>query len=137
MATPIIHSLKEAIDSQRTIVLDAPPGTACPAIATLHGADVALLVTEPTRFGLHDLRAAVGVARALDLPVAVVVNRCGLGDAGIDAYCREESIPVVLRVPFERQIAASYAVGVSLYDALPAWRERLAGVGRRLREVAR
>lgn len=137
MATPIIHSLKEAIDPQRTIVLDAPPGTACPTIATLHGADVALLVTEPTRFGLHDLRAAVGVARALDVPVAVVVNRAGVGDAGIGAYCKQEGISILLTVPFERRIAASYAVGVPLYDELPAWREQLADVGRRLREVAR
>ena len=137
MATPIIHSLKEEIDPDRTAILDAPPGTGCPMIAALHGADVAVLVTEPTPFGLHDLRAAVEVARILDVPTAVIINRAGIGDARVEEYCAEEGIPVVLSIPFDRDIATSYAVGEPLVDAMPAWRERFVALGERLREVAR
>jgi MinD superfamily P-loop ATPase len=94
MATPIIHSLKEDIDPQRLTIIDAPPGTACPTIAALHGADIALLVTEPTPFGLHDLKAAIGVARSLSVPVAVIVNRDGIGDDRVEHYCAQEHIPI-------------------------------------------
>lgn len=124
MATPIIHTLKEDLDIERTVILDAPPGTGCPTIAALAGADVALLVTEPTPFGLHDLRAAVGVARALDVPVAVVINRDGIGDYQVVHYCHEEEIPIILSIPFDRQIAFLYSEGTVLVDAQPEWKGR-------------
>jgi len=122
MATPIIHALKEDLDVGRTAILDAPPGTGCPTIAALAGADVALLVTEPTPFGLHDLRAAVGVARVLNVPVAVVINRDGIGDDQVAYYCREEGIPIALSIPFDRQIAFLYSEGTVLVDAQPEWK---------------
>jgi len=137
MATPIIHALKDEILEDRWTILDAPPGTGCPAIAALHGANVALLVTEPTPFGLHDLTAAVEVARTLDVPVAVVVNRSGIGDEGVEVYCRREGIPILLSIPFDRAIAAAYAVGTPMIDAIPDWRDRFLELGNRLEEVAR
>ena len=137
MATPIIHSLKREIDGSRLTILDAPPGTGCPTIAALHEADVALLVTEPTPFGLHDLKAAVKVARTLDVPTAVVINRQGIGNDRVERYCNEENIPVVLTIPFDRAIAEAYAVGTALVDAVPSWRERFIELAERLREVAR
>ena len=121
MATPIIHALGDVIDPSRLSLVDAPPGTGCPTIAAMHGADIAVLVTEPTPFGLHDLRAAVGVAKALDIPVAVVINRDGIGDDQVETFCREEKIPVVMRIPFQREIAATYAVGEPLVRAFPEW----------------
>ena len=122
MATPIIHVLKEGLDAKRTAILDAPPGTGCPTIAALADADIALLVTEPTPFGLHDLRAAVGVAHALDVPVAVVINRDGIGDDQVTHYCHEESIPIALSIPFDREIAFLYSEGTILVDAQPEWK---------------
>jgi len=136
MATPIIHALKEDIDDERTVILDASPGTGCPTIATLSGADVALLVTEPTPFGLHDLRAAVGVARSLDVPVAVLINRDGIGDDQVERFCREEAIPIVLSIPFDRQIASLYSVGTVLVDAIPEWKGRFLALAARLKEMA-
>ncbi len=124
MATPIIHRLKEDLDATRTAILDAPPGTGCPTIAALADADVALLVTEPTPFGLHDLRAAVGVARSLDVPTIVVINRAGIGDDGVERYCRDEGIPIALSIPFDREIASLYSEGTVLVDARPEWRRR-------------
>ena len=137
MATPIIHALKETIDPAKLTIMDAPPGTGCPMIASLHDASVALLVTEPTPFGLHDLKAAVGVARTLSVPVAVVINRHGIGDNQIEQYCEQENIPILLTIPFDRAIAESYAIGTPLVDAVPSWRESFLDLAEQLKEVAR
>lgn len=137
MATPIIHALKREIDKSRLAILDAPPGTGCPTIAALHEADVALLVTEPTPFGLHDLKAAVEVARTLDVPTAVVINRQGIGDDQVERYCDEENVPIVMTIPFNREIAETYAVGTPLVDAVPSWQEQFIELAGRLKEVAR
>lgn len=124
MATPIIQTLKEKIDPDRLAILDAPPGTGCPTITALHGSDLALLVTEPTPFGLHDLKATVRVARTLQVPVAVVINRDGIGDDQVERYCEEEGLPILLKIPFERDIASLYAAGIPLVDAVPSWKDR-------------
>jgi MinD superfamily P-loop ATPase len=128
MSVPIIRQLKRwaiPADAQpgRPILLDAPPGTACPVVETLREADLALMVTEPTPFGLHDLRMAVEVARGeLGLPVGVVINRDGVGDRGVDDYCAAEGIPILMRIPLDRRVAEAYSDGVPLVEALPAYR---------------
>ena len=87
------------------------------------GADFVLLVTEPTPFGLHELRLAVQVARdELGLPVGVLVNRDGLGDAGVDAYCAAEGIPIFMRIPLDRRIAEAISEGKALVEALPEYK---------------
>ncbi len=123
MATPIIRRLKERLDPERLTILDAPPGTGCPVIETLKDADFALLVTEPTPFGLHDLRLALEVARILDIPAGVVISKDGVGTDAVARYCLEEAIPILLRVPMERRIAEAYAHGIALVEAFPTWRE--------------
>jgi MinD superfamily P-loop ATPase len=129
MATPIIRALKQATaahDGATLVLRDAPPGNACPVVETLRGSDYALLVTEPTPFGLHDLKLAVAIARnELGLPVGVVVNRDGVGDAGIDAYCTQAGVPIVLRIPLDRRIADAYSDGGLWVDALPTYRAPL------------
>lgn len=129
MAVPVINQLKRwTIPSStegRPVILDAPPGNACPVVESMHGADFVLLVTEPTPFGLHDLKQAVEVARdEMGLPVGVIINREGVGDEGVDAYCEAEDVPILMRIPIERRIAEAYSEGVPLVDALPAYRER-------------
>jgi MinD superfamily P-loop ATPase len=129
MAVPVIHQLKRwAIPSSaagRPVILDAPPGNACPVVEAMHGADFVLLVTEPTPFGLHDLKQAVEVARdEIGLPVGVIINRDGVGDQGVDAYCEAEDVPILMRIPIERRIAEAYSEGVPLVAVLPAYRER-------------
>ena len=94
-------------------------------------------MTEPTPFGLHDLKAAVEVARTLDVPTAVVINRAGIGNDQVERYCNEENIPIVLTIPFDRAIAETYAVGTPLVDAVPSWRKRFIKLAEQLKEVAR
>ncbi|MGO8683172.1 MAG: P-loop NTPase [Thermoleophilia bacterium] len=101
------------------VIIDAPPGTSCPVIEAVRNSDIVLLVTEPTPFGLNDLRLAVDMVRALDLPAAVAINRAGTGDGEVARYCREQSLPVVLELPDERAIAEASTRGVLAVDALP------------------
>jgi len=126
MAVPIIHQLKErcrAKAAHELTILDASPGTSCPVVETMRGADYVLLVTEPTPFGLHDLRLAVQVARdELGLPVGVVINRNGTGDEGVEEYCAQEEIPILMRIPLERRIAEAISGGAALVEALPEYR---------------
>ena len=125
MAVPIIHQLKERHlggAEDRVVILDAQPGTSCPVVETMRDADFVLMVTEPTPFGLHDLQLAVEVARGeLGLPVGVVVNRDGVGDSGVDAYCAAEGIPILMRIPLDRRIAEVLSDGQALVEALPEY----------------
>ncbi|MEA3355736.1 MAG: ATP-binding protein [Candidatus Bipolaricaulota bacterium] len=135
MATPIIEELKDDVLPDRLAILDSPPGTGCPMIATMHGADLVLLVTEPTPFGLHDLRAAVEVARSLGIPMGVVINRSGLQDGELERYCEKEGIPILLRIPFKREIAYLYSGGIPLVDAMPNWKGQFADLYSELKRV--
>lgn len=138
MAPPIIRQVKrQAIDHDREqlVILDAPPGTSCPMAEALRDSDFALMVTEPTPFGLHDLRVAVQVARdELGLPVGVVINRDGIGDDGVDAFCQEEGIPILMRIPLDRTIAEAYSEGHPITEALPTYRQRFVALYERIQE---
>jgi MinD superfamily P-loop ATPase len=107
------------------VVIDAPPGTSCPVIEAVRGSDMVLLVTEPTPFGLNDLRLAVEMVRALGLRAVVAVNRDGVGDDRVQRYCEEEGLEIVLELPDDRRVAEAYSRGEVMIDALPAARARL------------
>ena len=109
MAPPLIRAVKARLQNGMPAILDAPPGTSCPVIATLRGADFVVLVTEPTPFGLHDLKLAVDMVRELRIPFGVVVNRVGIGDDRVHVFCREEGIPILLEIPDDRRIAEAYS----------------------------
>ena len=123
MAPPLIRAVKAKIPAKGDAILDAPPGTSCPVVATLRQSDYVALVTEPTPFGLNDLRLAVAVVRELDIPFGVVVNRADSGDGSVTAYCREESIPVLAEIPDDRRIAEAYSRGELTVEALPEYRD--------------
>ncbi len=112
-STPVIRAVKDlgTAPSLETVIIDAPPGVACPTVETLRGADFAVLVTEPTPFGLHDLMLAVETARELDLPLGVVVNRTGIGDSRVKSFCAAEGISILLEIPDDRQIAEACSRG--------------------------
>ncbi len=123
MSTPLIRAVKHEAGSADLQIWDCPPGTACPAVASLQGADVALLVTEPTAFGLHDLTLAVDLARVLGLPFGVVLNRAGMGDDRVERYLERESIPLLTSLPYSREAASACADGHLLVDVQPAMGE--------------
>jgi MinD superfamily P-loop ATPase len=112
-STPIIKTVKDLTTAPAldTVIVDAPPGVACPAVETMRGAEYAVLVTEPTPFGLHDLKLAVQTARALRLPCGVVVNRAGIGDSRVQDYCSAEGVPVLLEIPDSRSMAEACSRG--------------------------
>ena len=124
MATPVIAALKELIDDEKDVILDSPPGAACPVIETVEGSDYCLLVTEPTPFGLHDLKIAVSLLRDLSVPFGVIINRDGVGDSSVEEYCQEEGIPLLLKIPQDREIARLYSLGKPFVQEMPEWKGR-------------
>jgi MinD superfamily P-loop ATPase len=131
MAVPIIRELKKwtPANSPKIEIRDAPPGASCPVVETIRGTDFALLVTEPTPFGLHDLKQVAGIVKELGIPAGVIVNRDGIGDNAVEAYCAESGLPVLLRIPMDRQVAEGIAQGHTLVEIRPefgpAFREML------------
>ena len=114
LAPTIIRRVKAMIEPDVITIIDAPPGTSCSVVAAIKGVDFCVLVTEPTPFGLHDLTLAVGVVRQLKIPFGVVINRAGLGNDAAEVYCREENIPVLAKIFFDREIAVRYSEGETL-----------------------
>jgi MinD superfamily P-loop ATPase len=140
MAVPVIRQLKNwtASKQERVVILDASPGTSCPVVEAMRGADFLLLVTEPTPFGLHDLKLAAQVARELQIPTGVVLNRCsdhsfqGGYLSIVESYCQEEGLPILLRIPFEREIAEGIAQGKTLVEIRPELIPRFVELFRRM-----
>ncbi|MFA6358048.1 MAG: ATP-binding protein [Candidatus Omnitrophota bacterium] len=116
MSPPLIRQVKEYINATRTVIIDAPPGTSCPVITAVKGSDFCVLVTEPTPFGLNDLILAVEVLRKLKIPFGVVINRADIGDGKVEDYCRQENIPILMSIPFNKEIAVSYSEGVPIVE---------------------
>lgn len=114
MSPPLIKQVKKHIDTTKTVIIDAPPGTSCPVIASVKGSDFCILVTEPTPFGLNDLILAIEVLRKLSVHFGVVMNRSDIGDDKVDLFCQENNIPILLRIPFDREIAFLYSKGIPI-----------------------
>jgi MinD superfamily P-loop ATPase len=130
MAVPVIRQLKKwAVPPPGQVVIrDAPPGTSCPVVETARGSNYLLLVTEPTPFGLHDLKLAVQVASQLGIPVGVVINRENSHYPVLDEFCTKNNLPVLLRIPFERAIAEGTAQGKTLIDIHPEYQSSMQAV---------
>ncbi len=131
MASPLIREIKKVSlkdrekqrhgeNNQLTFnhltIIDVPPGTSCPVIEAVKGSDYTVLVTEPTPFGLNDLILTVDTLRVLNLRFGVVINRDGIGDKKTEDYCRKEHIPILMRIPLDREIAVAYSKGIPLLE---------------------
>jgi MinD superfamily P-loop ATPase len=125
LAVPVIRQLKAwaGLSPDKTTILDAPPGTSCPMVETVVGADFVILVTEPTPSGLHDLELADQVLWEMGLPAGVVVNRDGTGYRDIEEYCALSRLPILMRIPFDRRIAKGLAQGAPLIWIRPEYRD--------------
>ena len=119
MSPPLIARVQQEIRNDGITIIDAPPGTSCPMIETVRRADYVILVTEPTPFGLNDLKLAVEAVRLLKIPFGIVINRSDIGDQRVIEYARDEQIPVLMEIPHSRDIAVAYSRGELMIDVVP------------------
>ncbi|MBN1152454.1 MAG: ATP-binding protein [Dehalococcoidia bacterium] len=135
LAPPIIRQVKKHIGADGVTIVDASPGTSCPVVEAVKGSDFCILVTEPTPFGLNDLRLAVETMRELEIPHGAIINRAGVGDSRTEEYCRQEGIPILMTIPLDERIARSYSRGVPLLEALPEYRQPFIDLYQRVVEL--
>lgn len=132
MSPPLIKKVRSYSDPEKLTIIDAPPGTSCPVIAAMKGADFVLMVTEPTPFGLHDLKLAVGAVKLLDIPFGLAINRCDIGDSSVEEYALEQGIDIMMEIPFDQRIAEIYSRGDVFAEVLPEWKEKFRNLYRRI-----
>ncbi len=135
MSPPVIRQVKNFAGKEEIAIIDSPPGTSCPVITTIRNSDFCLLVTEPTPFGLNDLTLAVETVKELDIPCGVIINRSVDGRTEVESYCREEEIPVLLKVPLDTEIARLYSRGVTLVQGMPQWKQSFADLFKKIQEI--
>jgi MinD superfamily P-loop ATPase len=123
VATPVVRAAKKEIDKEKVAILDISPGMGCPVVEAISETDYCLLVTEPSPFGLYDLKLAVAVVQKLKIPFGVVINRFQATDGHlIENYCKRENIPILLKIPFDKGIAMLYSKGTPLVEADSKWK---------------
>ncbi len=133
-AIPVIKALKRKIDTHKDVIIDVPPGTSCPVIESINGSDYCILVTEPTPFGLHDLKLAIEVVRHLHIPFGVIINRDGIGDEKVQVYCLNEHIPILMKIPEQQKIALLYSKGLALVREDSDWKDSFNRVFTRIQD---
>ena len=134
---PVIAAALEEAGDEGTVIIDCPPGSACPVMEAAREAGYCLLVTEPTAFGLHDLRLVVELMRVMGKPCGVVVNKAGAEYAPLEEYLAREGLPVLARIPYSENLAAIVSAGGLAYDEDAQARELFTALLGRIREAAR
>ena len=137
MSPPLIKKVRSYVKSDKINIIDAPPGTSCPVIAAMKDVDFVLLVTEPTPFGLHDLKLAVEAVKLLEIPCGLVINRSDMGDDSVVNYAAQENLPVLLQIPFDRRIAVAYSNGRLIVQEMPQWQEKFLQLFERIKKLSR
>ena len=122
-SVPLIHETIKVINAGHIAILDSPPGTSCPFIATIETADYVVLVTEPTPFGLNDLKLSVDTLKLLKKPFGVIINRSDIGNNTVLDYLNKSQIPLLSEIPFDRKIAGSYSEGRLIVEEIPEYQE--------------
>jgi len=117
MATPVIRAVKKTIRRDDITIIDVPPGTSCPVIEAINHSDFCLLVTEPTPFGLHDLKLAVELLKKLEIKHGVLINRAGIGDDKVKDYCEKEGVPIMAQIPYDREVSVLYSRGIPMWTS--------------------
>lgn len=137
MSPPLIKKVKERIKSAKINIIDAPPGTSCPVIAAMKDTDFVLMVTEPTPFGLHDLKLAVEAVKILGIPYGLVINRSDMGNDDVWQYARTENLPILMEIPFDRAIAEAYSRGRLMVEAMPVWKGKFQELFSRIAQLSK
>ena len=124
MASPLIAKLKQICHPDKINIVDAPPGTSCSMVESVSKTDYCILVTEPTPFGLHDLKLSIEVLQFLEIHFGVVINKSQKESDLIEDYCSETEIPVLLKLPFDRRLAEAYSQGEPAVKLFPDLKNR-------------
>jgi len=135
MVPPIIKKVRSYTDPNLITIIDSPPGTSCPVIAAMKKADFVLLVTEPTPFGLHDLKLAVETVNILKIPCGLAINRVGIGNDEVNRYAKKENIPVLMEIPFDKRIAQIYSRGEMIIDNMPEYKEKFLDLFKKIVQI--
>ena len=135
MSPPLIKKVRSYADPDKLTIIDAPPGTSCPVIASMKGTDFVLLVTEPTPFGLHDLKLAVGAVKILGIPCGLVINRSDIGNNAVEEYAKEEHIDILMKIPFDQKIAEAYSRGDMIVEVLPEWKQKFQDLYQQIKNI--
>jgi MinD superfamily P-loop ATPase len=136
ISVPVITAVKEKALDDGLVVIDSPPGSACPVVESVTGTDYCVMVTEPTPFGLHDLEVAVEVVKKLGIPLGVVVNFSGIGDSGVYDYCSQMKLPILLEIPYDRRIAELYSQGIPFIFEMVEWKKRFYDMYEKILELS-
>lgn len=136
MSPPLIEKVKSYIHPDKINIIDAPPGTSCPVITAIKNVDFVLMVTEPTPFGLHDLKLAVEAVKLLNIPCGLVINRSDLGDNKVKEYALQNKLPILMEIPFERRIAEIYSNGGLIVEEMPEWKPKFLELYRQIENIA-
>ena len=136
MSPPLIKKVKSRLKPQKINIIDAPPGTSCPVIAAMKNTDFVLMVTEPTPFGLHDLKLAVEAVKQLNIPCGLIINRTGIGNNDVRQYAHNENLPILMEIPFDRRIAEAYSQGLLMVEVMPEWKEKFMVLYNRINRMA-
>jgi len=121
-AVPVIKAVKKHISRRKNVILDSPPGASCPLIETVRDSDFCILVAEPTPFGLYDLKLTVQVLLNIKIPFGVIINRANTGYKKVREYCKANSIPILLEIPYKKEIAELYSRGIPFSLKMTEWK---------------
>lgn len=132
---PIIEKLREMSQDEAFVLIDSPPGTACSTVAAVEGVDYAIIVAEPTPFGVSDMKLVVEMLEEMRIPMGVVINKAGLGDREIYAYCASENLKILAEIPFSKAYAEHYAHGGLLSETFPPLREKMEAILAQISQV--
>jgi len=112
----VINELLDTITANEQVIIDSPPGTSCATVAAVESADYAIIVSEPTPFGVSDMKMVVEMLKNLNIPFALVINKAGLGNDEIYQYANQQNINILGEIPFNKEVAKHYASGKLLYQ---------------------
>ncbi len=137
-SAPLVEAVRAERERDLPVIADCPPGTSCPVVAAVAGADYVLLVTEPTPFGLHDLDLAARMVREMGLRAGVVLNKSDLGKGEVEAFCEKEGLPILAGIPFRKDVARVVSSGGIAVEEIPELARLFADLWKRaLREAER
>lgn len=132
----VVDEVKKYIHRDKVNIIDASPGTACPVVRALSGSDFCILVTEPTPFGLNDLNLAFQLTNSLKIPAGIVINRADYGNKElITEFSRQNNIPILLEIPFDKRIAQTYSDGIPVVEAIPEYKKVFMELYKKIKDI--